>query len=107
MNLRGRKARAVGIDHRFDHVLDKSSQFGVRKIRDGLGRLTQHRMAHTRDFSDRHEGYMTALPGLAKGGQRRTPLVSPRPNWRAALTTALPGFVWMVRSETSFADYRA
>jgi hypothetical protein len=55
--------------------------------------LTEHRMAHTCDFSDGHVTYMTALPRPSKGGQRRMPLVSPRPNWRAALTTALPGFV--------------
>jgi hypothetical protein len=55
--------------------------------------LTQHGMAHTCDFSNGHGGYMTALRCPSKGGQRRIPLVSTAPNWRAALTTALPGFV--------------
>ena len=56
MNLRGRQADAVILDHRLDHVVDQLLDDRVADVGavEGAGFLPQHRVAHPCDFQDRH-----------------------------------------------------
>lgn len=82
-----RQTCPVGVDHGFDHIFNQAVKLWISQICHGFGRLTEHRMAHSRDFPDRHQSDMSRAVAPGKGGQRRICLVTTRPLEGQVLTT--------------------
>ena len=79
MHLWSSQSCSIGIDHGFNHVLNQAAKLGIGQVGDRFGHKTEHGMAHSRDFSDRHRADMSRAAAPGKGGQRRIRLVTTRP----------------------------
>ena len=58
MDLGGGQAGPVGVGHGFDHVIDQTTYFRRRGVRNGGRHVSQHRVAHAGDFQDSHRPNM-------------------------------------------------